>query len=212
MNRLLRWGWLAIALSACGETPQDAPADVQGSLTLALTGMDSSGVGYRLRNAEFDINGYPDYIYDQGAAGGGAAGSGNWGGYNAHVSSETNPNAATISTRLVPGSYNVSLSNFDWYLERTTAAGTERVGQAVLLTGRSQYFYIWDGGVSQVTFRFGVDGQLIDFRNGELTIDIAIEKPGDRCTPNQGGAGFAGPFVDADAGVSCGAGGAGGGF
>jgi hypothetical protein len=58
--------------------------------------------------------------------------------------------------------------------------------ESVLLTGRQQYAYIDDNSSAEVTYRFGVDGKLIDFRHGDLNIDIAIEHPGDN-EPDAGG-------------------------
>jgi hypothetical protein len=199
-----------LSLIACGQEADDPSESPRGSLTLALTAVDSGGVQYRLRNAEFQVTGYPDgypyyppYVVDDdgGMSAGGRGGSGGYPGYvDITLSSETDPEAAVITKRLVPGSYNVFLSNSDWYLERTTEDGTERVEQAVLLSSPYQYVYVYDGGVTQVNYRFGVDGELIDFRSGELQIGIEIEKPGEHCPGGYGGyggyygyAGFGGP-------------------
>ena len=62
------------------------------------------------------------------------------------------------------------------------------VEQAVLLSEPTQYAYLWSGSSTDVYFRFGVDGELIDFRHADLNIGIEIERPGD----NQGAGGIMG--------------------
>ncbi len=194
---------LSLGLAACGEEGDGegavAKPHARGAVKLALTAADSAGVQYRLRNAEFEIRGYPDGYYpgmwweDDGGVSAGAGGRPGYppGYVSIVVSTETDPDAAFITTRLIPGSYDIALLNDDWYLERTTADGVERVEQAVLLSPRYQYVYVWDGGVAYVNFTFGVDGELIDFRSGELQIGISIEKPGEHC-PGGGFGGFGG--------------------
>jgi hypothetical protein len=112
------------------------------------------------------------------------------------LSSDDNPEAAVITQRLLPGYYNVQLLD-GWTLEQLTAAGPIPVEKALLLSPNYQYAYVWDGGVSQVVYAFGVGGDLIDFRHGDLAISISVEQPGDHgCSTGAGGGGFAG-------GVSC---------
>ena len=65
--------------------------------------------------------------------------------------------------------------------------------QAVLLSSPNQYAYIYDGGTTGIAYRFGVDGELIDFRSGELQIGIEIEQRGDPRLPD-GGFPFEGGF------------------
>lgn len=192
----LTFGFIACAQSS--EIDSDVEPDTPlGSLTLMLKGTDSSGVSYWLRNAQFEINGWPEfYPYPQPGSGddagvGGAGGyPGPMGGYYYRsFSSEDYPDDTEIRMRLVPGNYNVALVNGDWYLERGTGDARERVEQVVLLTSPYQYVYVYDQGAAYVGYRFGVDGELIDFRSGELVVQIEIEKPGERCNPGWGGAG-----------------------
>ena len=185
----------ALLLASCTQAAEPDSESESGVLSLALTAQDSKGTNYRLRNAEFEVFGYPDYQQFPPPIMGG---SGGWGGggsdyyYQETFSTETDPDAETITARLIPGYYNITLANSDWYLERTTDAGTERVEKAVLLTSRYQSTYVWDQGVAQVNYRFGVDGELIDFRSGELRIGIEIERPGEHCVPGGGYAGYGG--------------------
>jgi hypothetical protein len=181
---------LALLSVSCAKATSEEPDTPHGVLTLALTGVDSGGVTYWLRNANFDVTGYPDGQWSPpiGGMGGFAGGGGEFTGYHETFSSDDFADDPTVTLRLIPGYYNVQLLNGDWYLERATAGGPrERVEQAVLLSPYYQSAYVWDGGVATLAYRFGVDGELIDFRNGELQIGVEIEKPGERCT-----GGFAG--------------------
>lgn len=56
----------------------------------------------------------------------------------------------------------------------------------MLLTSTCQSAYVYDQGVSTVNYRFGVDGELIEFRAGDLQIGISIEQPGEGA-PDAGG-------------------------
>jgi hypothetical protein len=176
---------VALGVGACGDgdsSPLSSDIETDqngeiGDLTLNLTGSDSDGRLYRLRNGEFYIFGYPDF--PQPADGG-------FSGFETTVSTETDPDAPVITLRVVPGYYNVAFNTNSWYLERRVDDEWERVEQAVLLTPSSTGVYVSNGFVSQVNFRFGVDGELIDFRAGDLQIGIEIEQPGE----GPGDAGF----------------------
>jgi hypothetical protein len=212
-----------LALATVGCNPPADPAatseeEKTGELSFKLMGTDSLGQQYRLRNANFYIHGYG--YYDQGGFGGqggagatgGAGGSSSpWGGTSLVVSSETNPDDPTITTRVLPGDYRVTLGT-NWHLERLTPSGPEPIAQSVLLSSVTQYVYVWDNGVSNVVYRFGVDGELIDFRHGDIVISIDIERPGDDHGTGNGGSGggFSGSGGFGGAGGFDGAGGFGG--
>lgn len=162
-------GVLLASLAGCaGNNASHPPKQEEelGTLALYLVGTDSHGQQYRLRNAEFDIQGYSYYgdSYNQ---------------FSTTLSTETDPNAPRIETRLVPGQYSVSLGNHLWYLEKLTADGPERVEHAVLVSSAYQYAYIYDRGTTDVYFTFGVNGELIDFQHGKLRIGIKIALPED---------------------------------
>jgi hypothetical protein len=152
--------WIGCNGSGSHEGAENGPL---GALELHLTGTDSHGQQYRLRNAEFNIVGYSYY--------------GQSNNYDETVSSEADPDAEFIETRLVPGSYYVTLANRLWYLEKLTPNGPERVADAVLLSDTTVYTYVSQNSTSDAYFTFGVDGQVIDFRHGKLRIGISIEHP-----------------------------------
>lgn len=140
-----------------------------GQLVLELSSVDRAGRSYRLRNASIDIGplnspfpiladgGFPNLL---------------------HFSSEDYLEEERISVRLEPASYLVMLLG-DWYLERLTPNGYERVERALLLSPGLRPVSIGAGQNAQVTFRFGVDGESIDFRYGTLDVGIAVELPGE---------------------------------
>lgn len=198
---------LAAALCGCGAGPatQEA-ADRVGVLQLSLVGTDSARQQYRLRNASFEINGYSEF----GPAGGGGSNT------QETVSSETDLDRPFIERRVLPGTYWITLSNSDWYLERLSGPMPERIAKAVLLSSATQYTYVYDRSVTPVDFRFGVDGDLIDFRHGDLRICISIERPDDSATagrPSQsvGGSGGSPDSCYSYAGSGAGTGGTAGG-
>jgi len=161
-------GCVADTKPGTDEAPAEAEQIELGGLSLALTSSDSQGRAYRLRNASFTIEADYYWGYDAGV-----------GPSTTVVSTETDPDADRISVRLTPGPYRVTLGG-DWYIERLSSAGAERVEQVVLLGEPMQYAYVGQDWYYDLEFRFGVDGTLLDFRHGDLNIDIAIELPGDR--------------------------------
>jgi hypothetical protein len=196
-------GWMTLLLpliaAACSQTSIPEDGSKVGSLSLSLTGVDPHGISYRLSSAEFEVSGCPDYFQSSVAGFGAGSGGGGQGGSNCIdmvLRSDDNPDSAVITQRLLPGYYNVQLLD-GWTIEQLTAAGPTPVAKAVLLSPSYQYAYVWDGGVSQVVYSFGVGGDLIDFRHGDLAISISVEQPGDHdCSTGVAGGGFAG-------GVSC---------
>jgi hypothetical protein len=163
------------------QVPEGVETPELGGLSLALTSVDSQGRPYCLRNATFTIS--QDYWYYDGGV-----------PETTVLSTEDDPNANQLTVRLVPGQYRVTLGG-DWYIERLSAGGAERVQQVVLLDDPSQFTYVSQNWNSELHYQFGVDGTLIDFRHGDLTIDIGIELPGDQ--PPDAGPFYPYPSYDA---------------
>lgn len=183
-----------LGLASCSVSSDElADPAATGTLSVALVGRDGSGQQYRLRNATFLISGYPDY-HDHGA--GGAP----YEFYESEVSTETDLDAAVVSQRVVPGYYYVEFQGTSWYLERLVPSGPERIEQAVLLSERTQYTRVYNRSASEIYFRFGVDGELIDFRYGDLNIGIRVETPsGAAGAAGSGGEAWGGPDWDGGA-------------
>jgi hypothetical protein len=127
-----------------------------GTLQLELLGSDAQRQQYRLHAATFDIRGTP--FEDPQPV-------------TLTLESESQPEAASLRTRLLYGYYDVSLRDDGWYLERLTPEGPERVERAVLLSTRTQYAYVQEGEVAPVGFQFGVDGRMVDFQSASVPPD-----------------------------------------
>ena len=151
-------------LAACGEPTGGAEPESEelGTLEFALTAVDSEQQEYRLRNATFSITGYS---YELGEY------------VTVEVSSEDDPDADLIRKRILEGYYTVELLDSGWYFERLGDDGYELVEQSVLLGSNSQSVYVYQDTATDVTFRFGVDGDELDFLGGDLNIGITVERP-----------------------------------
>ena len=172
-------------VAACSGSEPGAKDEATGTLALQLTATDSHGEIYRLRNAVFQVSGYPYNEYPSSGEGGASS----VGYYSASLSSETDPNAAIIKHRVLPGYYYVTFDTQEpWYMEHVTSHGPERVEHSVLLSSVTQYAYVYDGGTSSVFYQFGVDGTPLDFRHGHINIGIGVEHPNE----GQGEGGFGG--------------------
>ena len=166
MGMMIAGALLAGVVSCAGETGE-APAEdeVTGQLAVNLIGTDSQGRLYRLRDANFDVIG--QYFYDQPTP--------PLEQRQFTLSTETEPDAEFLDRRVLAGQYLVTLRN-GWFMERLSDDGFERVEKVVLLASNTQYAYVYPNSESEVTYRFGVDGDLIDFRGGDLRIRIEIEE------------------------------------
>lgn len=186
---------VVLATVGCADGSQGTVPDADGpagNLALKLSAQDSAGETYRLRNAEFQISGYSyatgQYIYT-----------------NTTVSSETDPERPMITTRLLEGGYSVTFNNAQpWFMEHVTPSGTEPVAKAVFLGPASTSAYVYPHSTSTVSFRFGINGELVDFYGGDLEIGITVERPpvsagGTSNGGTAGGGGFGG-FVEGGAG------------
>jgi hypothetical protein len=138
------------ALSACGSDARES-TERSGTLTMNLIGTGGSGVRYRLRTADFVVNG-PQ---------------------NVNFSSEADPNAASIRRELRAGDYIIRLKN-GWALERETG-GVFAPVDAILLSPNPVGFTIHDQAVTPVVFRFRAGDDVIDLGNGVLDVSIDVE-------------------------------------
>jgi len=170
------------ALACSSESQPISDAEASGKLAVNLTARDESGQQYRLRNADFVIDGYSYVTYES---------------VNFTVSSETDPDAPAITTKLLQGYYYVTFLNEGWYFEKLTSEGPQLVEQAVFLGPSEQYASVYPQSTSRVSFRFGIDGELIDFLGGDLEIGVTVEKPP---SGSGGSTGAGGAFPEAGIG------------
>lgn len=200
MALLTALGALMVGCGSSGNPPGGQQEETKGQLALPLTTQGASGVVYRLRDATFEIARY-------GYMGSGGYGGG-WGGPVVTVSSETDPDAATISVELEEGQYFVQLLP-GWHFEKQTSSGYEQV-EATLLSGESQYVWVSRLSTSFAQYQFGLGGSEI-WLNGQLNIGVVLyEDPSELGYGGSGGygggyggygggtgstGGFAGAFV-----------------
>ncbi|RYZ06746.1 MAG: hypothetical protein EOO73_14440 [Myxococcales bacterium] len=169
-----------LGCSSSGQPSSETQEEKMGHLGLPLVTQGASGVVYRLRDATFSISRY-GYLSSGGAGGGGPT-------EVVTVSSETDPDAATISVSLEEGSYYVQLLP-GWHFEKQTPSGYETV-EATLLSGELQFVYVSRQSTSFAEYQFGL-GEREIWLNGELNIGVVVyEHPSE--VGFGGGAGFGG--------------------
>jgi hypothetical protein len=200
--------------SSSGESSPVAEGESRGQIALPLTTQGNSGVVYRLRDATFNIYRYGYYAGTAGspsmmgtagtattAGTGGSGGSGDV----ITVSSETDPDAATIKVPLEEGAYFVQLLP-GWHFEKQTPEGYEAV-EATLLSGDTQWLYVSRLTTIFAEYHFGL-GEREIWLNGELNIGVVLHE--DPSELGYGGSVGTGGFVGTGGSApSAGAGGAG---
>jgi hypothetical protein len=182
----------ALIASACSSASDEPPKEQEfGTLGLPLSTEGSSGVTYRLRDATFRVRSYDAYYEGDG-------GSGSWTPTVTTVSSEDDPDAATIALSVPAGDQQVTLQP-GWRLERVTETGTETI-EATLLSGSTRWLWVRPHATSFAEFRFGVGGREIWF-NGQLNIGIDVAEDPDEYYGTAGDSGVGGsPSVGTGAG------------
>lgn len=178
--------------TACSSSPEKHEKEPEfGTLGLPLSTQGASGDTYRLRDATFRIRSDDWHYEDSSSFGGDGSGTTS---EVVIVSSEDDPEAATISVSVPAGELEVKLLP-GWRLERISEAGAETI-EATLLSSSTQWVWVAPRGTSFAEFRFGVGDREIWF-NGQLNIGIAVVENPDEYYGTGGGSGWAGsPGVD----------------
>lgn len=180
---LASWGLTGCAGSTSTETDEVGV----GTVALPLTSYGASGTKYQLRHANFDIT--PDsYYYGYGYGSGGASTGGAPGQVPAPitVSSESNPEAASIDVDLEQGSYMIRLQP-GWSLERVENGNATSVN-AQLLSGESQWVYVSPHSTSWVGYKFGIGDRSVWF-NGKLNVEVQVYENPNQYYGSTGGTG-----------------------
>jgi hypothetical protein len=128
----------------------DTPDERTGTLDLALSGRSTSGAIYRLRDAQLTIA--PLGLV---------------------LSTENDPDAPVISTRLDAGLYTLDLAD-GWRLERVTGGTAENVF-AVLTSADPQAFDVLPGETTRVVLSFRADGQDVVIGQGDVDVVIDVD-------------------------------------
>jgi len=192
-------GAFGLALVGCSGTgkPAGSSEEKVGNLALPLVTQGASGITYRLRDATFVVQPLSYYGYGGGPAMAGSGGTGSSPG-SVTVSSETDPNAPTISLSLEEGQYYVQLLP-GWHFEKDGPTGAEPV-QATLLSGETQWVWISRHSTSFAEFEFGLGDRTL-WLNGELNIGVVLHEDPSEI------AGTGGTYVGGSGGFTGGAGG-----
>ena len=133
------------------------PALSTGQLELALTARGPSGSLYRLRQAEFLVQELDPF-----------------GGFLTFLSSENDPLASTLEATLDTGDYLVELFP-GWFLEKVIE-GVATPVVANLISSPSQSFSILANEESVVSYRFETNGEIVEFSQGRLIIQIEVDE------------------------------------
>ena len=130
-------------------TPTADPATDVGTVSLALRS-EVNGIGYRLRDAVFEITG-PQ---------------------TATLRSEDDPDAVVLSQSLPAGMYTVALGA-GFRIEKAFPAGYQTV-DAELLSPNPRPFVIRAGGATQVVFNFRTGGVIVGIGAGRVDVSISV--------------------------------------
>lgn len=123
-----------------------------GTVRMPLRAVSDDGTEYQLRQAEFDISG-PQTVT---------------------VLSEDYLTQDAAQVVLGVGDYQVELTG-TWQMERIVDGMPEAV-EATLVSGNPVAFSIQDQGVSAVTFRFEVEGEVVEMGEGVLELRIEVDE------------------------------------
>jgi hypothetical protein len=152
-------GGALLAGCSSDDTGRAEVAASTGRFKLALTARGSSGNLYRLREAAFQVTEQSNDPF---------------GGFVTFLFSEDDPVSSTLETTLSTGDYTVELFS-GWVLEKVENGEVTPV-VASLLSSPLQFFGILPNEESLVSYRFETDGEIIEFEQGRLIIDIEVEE------------------------------------
>ncbi|MDF3068462.1 MAG: hypothetical protein K0R38_4063 [Polyangiaceae bacterium] len=172
-------------LAGCGSG--GGSAEEHGTLRVPLSTQGPSGTSYRLRDATFEIRN--QYYYYSNAGGEGGVGSTP---QVVTVSSESDPNASSISVSRERGYYYVRLLP-GWRMEKVEGGVATDV-EATLLSNENQGVYVNAHSTSWIEYQFGIGDRALWF-NGDLNLQIQVyEDPSDLYgySGEHGGGGFSG--------------------
>lgn len=160
------WAAMCFALLAVGKpgcTSKPDPAPEVGHAKLSLTGTSTSGLEYRLRDAQLVIT-RPD------------------GTIAATRSTEIHPEFDALLFDLPPGDYLLDLRE-GWRLERADGADSWEDVEATLSSANPRAFRIERDQTTSIVLRFRVEGGEVELGEGraEITIEVDDSQPEQDC-------------------------------
>ena len=161
-------GLLAVGCAGNDDVTEQDGAAQTGALSLPLTAVGGSGAVYRLRQGVFSAT-----QLSTGSA--------------TLLSTEQDPLASTLEASLPNGDYVVALQN-GWTLEKAVG-NTVSVVAATLISPAVQTVTISANGQSALSFQFDTSGEVVQFGQGQLIIDIGVNESGSGGSGGAGGSG-----------------------
>lgn len=140
-------------LGGCSVDSKEAESEI-GSAELLLQGTATSGVVYRLINAEFEIRG-PENLVEIPA-----------------------DNATSFQVELPAGSYEIEL-NDGWSFARVEGDGSLTPVTATLLGANPQPFFVSNGLITHLNFQFETDSGTVVLGDGSVHVTIGITEKSD---------------------------------
>lgn len=131
------------------------PESSTGQLELSLTARGASGSLYRLRRADFQV-------FKQDFS------------FFTFLSSENDPQATTLEATLDTGDYQIDLFT-GWFLEKVID-GVNTPVSAQLISPSTQFFNIQTNEETFVSFRFETNGEIVEFGQGRLVVQLEVEE------------------------------------
>ncbi len=156
--------------------PRPVPPDVILDDMPVGTGGSSGSAGSSNIGGGTSSGGSPSTGGFAGGFGGSVpvAGAGGGGGFFAFLFSEDDPQSTTLETNLPTGQFIITL--FDgWFLERVQG-GEVTVVDARLVSPQTLDFFISANDETFVNYRFETNGEIVDFGQGRLIVDIEVDE------------------------------------
>lgn len=150
------WSCVMSAVGVSCVAPSDESAT--GTVNANLTGVASSGVVYRLRDATIAVDGPTPTVFN----------------------TEDDPTRTSLSADVSPGDYTATVQS-GWRIERLGDSGATTVN-ATLTSDNPVSFTVLSQKRTNVPLKFRIEDGGVDFNQGyDITLDIdeAIPSPGD---------------------------------
>lgn len=163
---ILAASWVALGCNSDSAPSGTETVSEVGTVGLPLSAVSPSGVEYRLRNANFNLMGYPDQCDENGCE-----------YYEQTISSEDYLDQPAITLDLLRGQYDIYLSD-GWQLEKIVD-GVGEVVEAQLLNSAYQWIWVQPYQTTWVTYQFGIGDEELWF-TGQVQIQMEVyEDPED---------------------------------
>lgn len=191
---VLGFAWVAAGCNAGSSDGEEATSQT-GTVEFRLEATSSAGNQYRLRDATFDIWGYPQDCYNEWRE--------DCEPTSETLSSEDYLDEDAIEVDLLEGYYDVNLER-GWRLEKVNEDGSAEAVEAVLLNTSYQSAWVSRHSTTWVTYQFGIGDETL-WLTGQLELGVEVyEDPDSYYNPVWGTCSEGGMRVEAGGYVSSG--------